>query len=161
MFAYVLAMLLLIKQTTQAIVIDGGKQQLLLQGEVDVEKPNLEREASNQDATVKDDIDKHTEKVDADEAPSVGNSHNLVPTNKWGVESRNVRKGNVALTKDEAANGDNYMEPDTGQHQEVVSKMVQVVAIEGGKKGTITHGEVYDKGFTNFPPRGVLDSTHS
>merc|ERR1711888_273749 len=31
----------------------------------------------------------------------------------------------------------NYSELDTGQHQEVVSNMVQVIAIEGGKQGTI------------------------
>ena len=43
------------------------------------------------------------------------------------------------------ANRANYMKLDTGQHQEVVSKMVQVVAIEGGKKGTIIQGEVDDE----------------
>ena len=46
-----------------------------------------------------------------------------------------MRKGNVALTKDEAANGNNYMEPDTGQHKEV-DVIVQVVATGDGKKGS-------------------------
>ena len=147
MFAYVLAMLLWIKQTTQAVVIDGGKQQLLLQGEVDVEKPDLEKEASKQDATVKDDTDKHTEEVDADEALTVEISRNLVPTNKWGVESRNVRKGNVALTKDEAANGDNYMEPDTGQHKEV-DVIVQVE--------TMDTGQYYDVNNTMLDQKAVM-----
>ena len=77
----------------------------LLMHRSDVEKPDLEEEH---------DIDKDSEEDDADEAPTVVNSHNLVPAKRWGVESRNVRKGNVALTKDETANGDNYMEPDTG-----------------------------------------------
>ena len=95
MFAYVLAMLLWImllwiKQTTQAVVKDGGKQQLLLQGEVDVEKPDLEKEASNQDATVKDDIDKHMEEVDADEAPTVENLQNLVPTKKGKIAINSI-----------------------------------------------------------------------
>ena len=65
-------------------------QQLLLQGQVDVEKPDLEKEASNQDATVKDDIDKHMEEVDADEAPTVENLQNLVPTNKGKIAINSI-----------------------------------------------------------------------
>ena len=86
---------------------------------------------------------------DADEAPTVEDFHNLVPTKTWRVKSRNVRKGDTDLfmfdekstsAKNMDANRANYSELDTGQHQEVVSKMVQVVAIEGGKNGTIIQG---------------------
>ena len=50
--------------------------------------------------------------------------------------------GKSTSAKNKDANRANYTELDTGQHQEVVSKMVQVVAIEGGKKGTIMHEKV-------------------
>ena len=62
---------------------------------------------------------------DADEAPTVENSYNLVPTRRWGVESRDVRKGDVLFmydrkstsAKNKEANRANYTELDTGKHQ--------------------------------------------
>ena len=89
------------------------------------------------------DIDRNMAEDVADEAPAVENSHFLVPAKEWGAETRNVGKGGTDLfmydekstsAKYMDANRANYTELDTGQDQEVVSKMVQVVAIEGDKK---------------------------
>ena len=126
--------------------------------DMELSRVNVEKPRSGERKNTRHDIDKDMAEDVADEAPAVENSHYLVPAKEWGAETRNVGKGGTDLfMSDEKstsakymdANRANYTELDTGQHQEVVSKMVQVVAIEGDKKGTIMQGEVDDKKSTS------------
>ena len=110
---------------------------------VDVEKPDLEDEVINQHDAVED---------DADEATTVEDFHNLVPTKKWRGETRNVRKGDIILimyngksksAENNTANRVDYMVLVNGvQYKEVVDVKDQVVVTDGGKQGTITRQKV-------------------
>ena len=64
------------------------------------------------------DIDKDTVEDDADEATTVEDFHNLVPTKKWRFEMRNMRKGDVVLIM--------Y----TGKSRSAEYKLGRVVAVE-------------------------------
>ena len=92
MFAYITTMRLRIKQTLpatriafqdrkldEAVVTDGGKQEPIVQEKVDVAKSALEDDAINQHEAVKDDINEDTVEVDAAEATTVEEQHNIRP----------------------------------------------------------------------------------